>query len=288
MTNLLLILIKIACSVILWILLCRYMQALFGSMAASEVKSLFVRCLLGCLWCLAAASVTIVYYQAVLHLLIALWLSHYYPGKPAAKSLAVCIFVAVKMFILLLVIDGLMVMMANHFQYRWWYSAAGYIIQCLIMLILVLPMRRHIVSLNQILNILPSKWLYVFLMVFFTTGIILYLANVLALHADYIESGFALNFWLSITFLFLINCFVFILSQITKDHDEKLQFAQVQQKKTPQKQHLQASEVQDKEEQEIAHDFQNRLCALSGYIKMRNIPKPLQLSRPCKNILSVT
>ncbi len=266
MDSLLLLLVKIACSAIIWILLCQYLHILFGPMVISKAKSVFVRCLLGCLWCLVAASVTIVYGQALLHLFIALWLSHYSPGKPAAKSLAVFIFVMAKMFLLLLAISGLRVVTANRLQYRWWFSGGGYLIQSLIMLILVCLLHRFLAPLPKIFNLLPTKWLYAFWVIFFAIGMILYLTNTFALNIDYMTYGFALSFCLSIISLVLMGCFIFILMQLTKTHIDQFQTAQIQQRIMAQTQHVQASEVQDKEDQEMAHDFKNRLCALSGYI----------------------
>lgn len=267
MEDLLLLPVKMTCAVILWILMCRYLCIIFGPMTVSKAKSVCLCFLLGCLWCLAAALVTAAYYQAILHLLIALWLSRYYPGKSAAKSLAVCIFVMAKMFLLLLAIGGLRVMTASHLQYPWWFSrSGGYLIQGLVMVILVCLLNRYLTPLPKVFNLLPSKWLYAFCVIFLAIGMILYITNNFALNMDHIQYGFTLEFCLSIISVVLMGSFIIILLQLTKAHIDQLQSAQIQQHIVAQKQHLQASEVQDKEEQEMAHDFQNRLCALSGYL----------------------
>ncbi len=126
----------------------------------------------------------------------------------------------------------------------------------------------------------------------------MYLTNTLALHADYAEYGFTLNFWSSITSLVLIGCFIFILSQMTKSHFDKFQIAQVQQKISTLIPHVEASEVKDKneqnkEEQESAHDFQNSLCALSGYIHSKQYSEALTAIQkmhhhPICNLLPIT
>ena len=179
-------------------------------MKITTAKAIFFKILLGGFWCLTTITVTVIYYQSIIHLIIALWLCCYYSGRFAAKSLAVCIFVAISMFILLLSIDGMMVLLVKKLQYRRWLSYASYIILCIFMTILVFLLHRSASFLTKILDVLPAKCLYTFWLLFLTISIMLYLTNLMSFHTISIQYGFILNSLLSIVFMFLIGCFIFI------------------------------------------------------------------------------